>query len=70
MGLYDKQKVLRTILDCSKLYEKNLNQKDFLYIMRDKTSKPFYKEVTYIPANFLHLMGVVTKLSPSIPFLN
>ena len=24
MGLYDKQKVLRTITDCSKLYEQNL----------------------------------------------
>ena len=58
VAIYDKKRIHETILKCAKLYEQNLNGKNFLYIIQGKNQKPFELEVLYTATGFSHLMGV------------
>lgn len=63
MAIDDKQRVHQIILKCAKLYESNLNGKNFMYVIRGIDNVPFTFEVQFTTPRFLHLMGVNTKLS-------
>ena len=62
MAAKNKERILRTIIACAKLYEQNLCGKDFLYVIRGLSNHPFFIEVTCLPTNFMHLMGINTKM--------
>ena len=62
MALKDKENILKTIITCAKLYEQNLCGKDFIYIIRGLLNHSFCIEVTCLSTNFMHLMGVNTKM--------
>ena len=53
-----KEEALKIILNCSKMYHENLENKNILYIMQDKLEKISYLETVFLSRNFLHLTGV------------
>lgn len=68
-----KQEALKIILNCSKMYQQNLENKNILYIIQDNLGKVSYLETTFLSRNFLHLTGVKilnSKIKSSIDFYN
>lgn len=68
-----KQEALNIILNCSKMYQENLENKNILYIIQDKLGKISYLETTFLSRNFLHLTGVKilnSKIKSSTDFYN
>lgn len=62
MGIDPKREALQTIVQCAKLYEKNLRDKNLLIVMGKE--KNFMTEEIFFPkSNFLHLTGVEVKIS-------
>ena len=59
MAYSDKQNVLAAILECAKLYEQYLNNRNYLFIM-GKPNQYFYIETFAQGSNFKHLMGINT----------
>lgn len=54
----DKKEALKIILECAKLYNKNLVNKNVMFICRNKQQQLFVFEVLFLPRNFLHLTGI------------
>lgn len=55
---YEKEEALKIILECSKLYYLNLENKNIMYIIQDKKKDIHYLETVFLPSNFLHLTGI------------
>lgn len=53
-----KEEVLKIILNCSKIYHENLENRNILYILQGKLGKISYLETVFLSRNFLHLTGV------------
>ena len=60
-----KEEALKIILNCSQMYHQNLENKNVMYIIRDKLGKINYIETVFLSRNFLHLTGVKI-LNPKI----
>ena len=56
-----KEAAIKIITDCAKSYQKNLENKNLLFVFGTPQS-PKHFEASFLPRNFLHLTGV--KLSP------
>ena len=54
----DKKEAIKIILECAKLYNKNLSNKNIMFVCRNKKQQLFAFEVLFLPRNFLHLTGV------------
>lgn len=52
-----KEKAIKIITDCAKIYNENLENKNLLFIFGTEKS-PEYFEASFLPRNFLHLTGV------------
>lgn len=68
-----KQEALKIMLNCSKMYQQNLENKNILYIIQDRVGKLNYLEVTFLSRNFLHLTGIKilnSKIKSSTEFYN
>ncbi len=59
----NQRDALNIITECAGLYDKQLLNKSVLFIYKDRRALQF-KETIYQRGNFLHLTGVITKLSP------
>lgn len=53
-----KEEALKVILNCSKIYHENLENKNLLYILEDRLGKISCLEAVFLSRNFLHLTGV------------
>lgn len=53
-----KQEALNIVLNCSKMYHENLENKNILFIYENKHSDFNYIETEFLPRNFLHLTGL------------
>lgn len=65
--------VLNKVLDCSKLYNKYLNNHNYMFLYFNKENKKItYLETIFLPRNFFHLTGLIKKndISSSIHFYN
>lgn len=64
MANYTKQQAVSVIVDCAAMYEKNLNGRQLLFVLKDKHKHISFFETSFYSFNFLHLTGV--KLDVSI----
>ena len=53
-----KDDVVRIIINCAKMYDKNLNEHNLLFIVTDKTGNLSTYEMIFLPNNFMHMCGV------------
>ncbi len=53
-----KSEALAIIFNCAEKYEKNLKNKNLLFVCMDRNKKLSYMEVEFNASNFLHLTGV------------
>lgn len=68
-----KEEALKIILNCSKIYHQNLENRNIMYIVEDKLGEVSYLETIFLSSNFLHLTGVKIlnpKIKSSIDFYN
>ena len=54
----NKKIALKCVLDCSTLYHNNLENRNIIFILQDKSKKFSSIEITFLPDNFLHLTGL------------
>jgi len=69
----NKQNALKIILNCSKTYHENLENKNIMYIIQDKLGRITSLETVFLSRNFLHLTGlkiVNNKIKSSVDFYN
>ena len=59
-----KRDAIRTMVDCAKLFHENLEGKNVLFVFGVQ-QKPEFFEAVFLPRHFLHLTGVITKISSS-----
>lgn len=59
----DKRNIIKELCYCARLYEKNLTNKNIMFIYKDRKVK--YIETKFTKSNFLHLTGI-TMLNPKI----
>ncbi len=68
-----KQEALNIVLNCSKIYHKNLENKNVMFIYERKYSENSYIETNFFPHNFLHLTGlnlIKNRIKSSVDFYN
>lgn len=53
----DKKEIIERIVECAKIYDKNLNNKNIMFIYFENQEIK-YLETKFTKANFLHLTGV------------
>lgn len=53
-----KQEALNIVLNCSKIYHKNLENKNVVFIYEKEYNEYDYIETNFFPHNFLHLTGL------------
>lgn len=63
-----KQEALKIVLDCAKLYQQNLENKNLLILYQDENKVIDKVEITFYSRNFLHFTGF--KLSSNIKSSN
>lgn len=63
MAKFNKNDVLKIIINSANLYKNNLLNKNFLIISKNKNEPFQYWEVKFEKKQFLHLTGINTKLS-------
>lgn len=69
----NKEEALKIVLECSKKYYNNLENKRIMFIMQDKKKDINYMEAVFLPRNFLHLTGmniINKKIKSSTDFYN
>lgn len=54
----NKKIALKNVLDCSTLYHNNLENRNIIFILQDKSKKFSSIEIAFLPDNFLHLTGL------------
>ncbi|MCD8238396.1 MAG: PBECR4 domain-containing protein, partial [Clostridiales bacterium] len=59
--VYTKKDAVKIIIDNSKLFRDNLENKSLLFLCKNKTNINYYK-VDFHSWNYLHFTGVLTKL--------
>lgn len=65
----DKTDALRIIIECAKLYELNLENKNLLFLSKVNKNKFNFLETLFVKGNYLHLTGIVIindKISPNV----
>lgn len=68
-----KQEALNIVLNCSKIYHKNLENKNVIFIYQKEYNKYEYIETNFFPHNFLHLTGlnlIKNRIKSSVDFYN
>lgn len=54
-----KQDVIKIIVNCAKLYKKNLENKNYLFVFKNNSEDEIqYFESLFLPRNFQHLTGI------------
>lgn len=56
--MYTKEKAIKIITTCAKIYDKELCNRCLLFVCADKHKNVSYMEFTFKERNFLHLTGV------------
>lgn len=68
-----KQEALNIVLNCSKIYHKNLENKNVIFIYQKEYNEYDYIEINFFPHNFLHLTGLIlikNRIKSSVDFYN
>ncbi len=68
-----KQEALNIVLNCSKIYYRNLENKNIIFIYEKECNKYDYIETTFFPHNYLHLTGlnlIRNRIKSSVDFYN
>lgn len=68
-----KQEALNIVLNCSKIYHKNLENKNVVFIYEKEYNEYDYIETNFFPHNFLHLTGlnlIKNRIKSSVDFYN
>ncbi len=56
---YSKKDAIKKVVSCAKAYESELNNRNLLFVCKNKYSEISYLEVTFHNFNFLHLTGLI-----------
>lgn len=62
--LIDKKAALAVVFSCADLYQKNLVDRNLLFVCMDKYKRVYCLEVSFDISNFLHMTGLKTHLTP------
>lgn len=54
----NKEEALKIILKCCKQYNYNLENRNVMFIIQDKSKYIYYIEMLFLASNFLHLTGI------------
>ncbi|MCD8216132.1 MAG: PBECR4 domain-containing protein [Clostridiales bacterium] len=66
--LYSKDEALKVIVESANLYKINLENKELLFIYKNKTNVEYYR-VSFKKSNFFHFAGIKSKLK-AVTFYN